>query len=101
MIKNQVHAFIGFLRLYQDNNYSIILTLENYKVKYAILDSDDKEVTDIQGVDWYDLSDVMKTLNILEWEASQKYFDTDMGEVIRNNLKKELNKLYGRGEEDD
>lgn len=102
MIKNQVHAFIGFLRLYQDNNYSIILTLENYKVKYSILDSDDKEVTDIQGVDWYDLSDVMRTLELLEFEASEKMFsDTDMAAVIRDNIKKKLNKLYGRGEEDD
>lgn len=101
MIKNQVHAFIGFLRLYQDNNYSIILTLENYKVKYSILDSNDKEVTDIQGVDWYDLSDVMRTLELLEFEASEKMFsDTDMAAVIRDNIKKKLNKLYGRGEED-
>ena len=100
MIKNQVHAFIGFLRLYQDNNYSIILTLENYKVKYSILDSDDNEVTDIQGVDWYDLSDVMRTLELLEFEASEKMFsDTDMATVIRDNIKKKLNKLYGRGEE--
>lgn len=101
MIKNQVHAFIGFLRLYQDNNYSIILTLENYKVKYSILDSDDNEVNDIQGVDWYDLNDVMKTLHLLEYEAGQKYFDTDEGLIFRNHLKKELNKLYGRGEEND
>lgn len=72
MIKNQVHAFIGFLRLYQDNNYSIILTLENYKVKYAILDSDDKEVTDIQGVDWCDLVDVMQTMQLLESEAIER-----------------------------
>lgn len=72
MIKNQVHAFIGFLRLYQDNNYSIILTLENYKVKYAILDSDDNEVTDIQGVDWYNLGDVMQAMQILESEAIER-----------------------------
>lgn len=97
-----MHTFIGFLRLYQDNNYSIILTLENYKVKYSILDSDDKEVSDIQGVDWYDLSDVMRTLELLEFEASENLFsDTDMAAVIRDNIKKKLNKLYGRGEEND
>lgn len=68
MIKNQVHTFIGFLRLYQGNNYSIILTLENYKVKYAILDSNDEEVTDVIGVDWYDLVDVIETMSVLENE---------------------------------
>ena len=97
-----MYTFIGFLRLHQSNNYSIILTLENNKVKYAILDSNDKEVTDIQGVDWYDLSDVMRTLELLEFEASEKMFsDTDMAAVIRDNIKKKLNKLYGRGEQND
>lgn len=69
MIKNQVHAFIGFLRLYQGKNYSIILTLENYQVRYAILDNNGEEVDDIQGVDCHDLVDVMNTMQILESEA--------------------------------
>lgn len=72
MIKNQVHAFIGFLRVYQGNNYSIILTLENYKVKYAILDSNGEEVTDIKGVDWYNLGDVMQAMQILECEYIER-----------------------------
>lgn len=72
MIKKHMHTFIGFLRLHQSNNYSIILTLENYKVKYAILDSNDKEVTDIKGVDWYNLIDVIETVYILECEANRK-----------------------------
>lgn len=75
MIKKQVHAFIGYLRLYRGHYYSIILTMEDYKVKYAILDSNDKEVTDIIGVDWYDLNDVMSTMQVLEHD-----------EIINNSI---------------
>lgn len=103
MIKNQVQAFIGFLRLYRSNNYSIILTLDHYKVKYAILDSNDNEVTDIQGVDWYDLVDVLKTMQLLECEAA--YVDTDMFEQSNSRyidlLKYQLNKLHGRSKQND
>lgn len=69
--RNQMHSFIGFLRLYQSNNFTIVLTIENYKIKYAILDSNDQEVTYIQGVDWYDLKDVMETLQILEYDLTE------------------------------
>lgn len=69
MDKKEIHAFIGYLRLYRGHYYSIIMTMENHKVKYAILDSNDKEVTDVLGVNWYDLYDVMATMQVLEHDA--------------------------------
>ena len=78
--KNHMHTFIGYLRLYRGHYYSIILTMENYKVKYAILDSNDKEVTDVIGVDWYDLVDVIKTMSILENDAIDAEINNMRGE---------------------
>ena len=105
MIKNQVHAFIGYLRLYRGHYYSIILTMENYKVKYAILDSNDKEVTDVIGVDWYDLVDVLKTMQLLELEYEVVYVDSDVFESSNSRyvdlLKHQLNKLHGRRKQND